>query len=168
MDQKAWDLSYRSIKAAIGKAGCVGYNFSARGSNQSMARTAAMFTAFSLIEKPERKDMREMKNWISDEYKRSTNCHAVTSLAVVYGFMGMKHAGTVAMHRNFNYHKWLFALVDPGEKGSLYYFPKRSNWGGDVYLGLKTVGNYQIALALLSAKEDTLWMFGNRKKNWLK
>ena len=66
-----------------------------------------------------------------------------------------------------NYHRWLLALAQPFDQNhGAYYFGKRANFGGDKYLGLRTVGNYQTVLILTSAKNDTLWSFGNRNETW--
>ncbi len=161
-----WDLSYQSVAAAIGKNGNVGYNFSARGDYQSMARTGSVATALTLAEKSAA-DLKGMKLWMNDNFKRSTNCHAVTSMAVIFGFMGIKNSDPESFRKTLDYHRWMLALVQPFDPNDgAYYYGKRANFGGDKYLGLRTVGNYQTILTLASAKNDSLWCFGNRTKNW--
>ena len=62
-----------------------------------------------------------------------------------------------------------FALATPVDPDhGAYYFGKRGNFGGDGYLGFRPVANYQTALILASAKNNTLWSFGNREKDWFK
>tara|TARA_R110000850_G_scaffold239282_3_gene364106 strand:+ start:3078 stop:4481 length:1404 start_codon:yes stop_codon:yes gene_type:complete len=161
-----WDHSYQSVEAAIGKNGNVGYNFSARGDYQSMARTGSVATALTLAEKSP-SDLKGMNRWMGENHKRSTNCHAVTSMALIFGFMGNKNNNPKAFRETMNYHRWLLALAQPFDQNhGAYYFGKRANFGGDKYLGLRTVGNYQTVLILTSAKNDTLWSFGNRNETW--
>ncbi len=168
LSRDEWDLSYKSVKAAIGKNGNIGYNFRSRSDYQSMARTGATATALSLLE-TSGDDLRGMTKWMEKNYKRSTNCHAVASMGTIFGFMGLKNSNESAWRENLDYHRWLFALVHPfDDDHGAYYYGKRGNFGGDNYLGLRTVGNYQTILMLASAKADTLWSFGNRKKGWAK
>jgi hypothetical protein len=167
-DNDAWDLSYRSVEAAIGKNGNVGYNFSARGDTQSMARTGAMASALFLADQSS-SNLKGMNRWMEENYKRSTNCHAVTSMGLIFGFMGLKNSGPRGFRETMDYHQWMLALAHPiDEDHGAYYFGKRGNFGGDGYLGYRPVANYQTALILASAKNNTLWSFGNREKNWSK
>jgi hypothetical protein len=166
IDEEAWDSSYRSIKASIGEEGNVGYNFSLTVSEESMARTGITATALELASKSSG-DKRGMYGWIKDNYKRSTNGHTVTSMGLIFGFMGKTNGDPRALRTSLDYHRFLLAMctpIDPAQ--GAYYYGLRTNIGGDSYLGFRTVGNYTTALILHSVKKDTLWSFGNRKPSW--
>lgn len=168
IDDAAWKLSYKSIDAALSPNGSVGYNFSAKGSYESMARTACMATALEIAQRSAG-DRRRMFNWLDENQKRLTNGHATTSLGIYFGSIGYANAKERS-HREFlDYHKWLLALVTPSNPGhGAYYYSKRDNNGGDGYLNYRTVANYQTLMMLTSARDDTLWSYGNYTEKWYK
>ncbi len=168
IDETTWKLSYRSVEVSISGDGSVGYNFSARGPTQSAARTGCMATALELAER-ERTDLRGMVSWMADNYKRCSNGHATTSMGLVLGFMGSTQGKDRDHRKCLDYYRWLFALCTPEDDDhGVFYYCKRDNFGGDGYLGYRPVGNYQMVLLLNSARNDTLWSFGNRTTEWLR
>ena len=63
----------------------------------------------------------------------------------------------------------MYSLVQPAnfEHGSCYY-GHRGNHCGDGYCKRRLVGNFTTLMTLCSARDDTLWMYGNRKREWYK
>ncbi|MCU0796887.1 MAG: DUF6288 domain-containing protein [Akkermansiaceae bacterium] len=166
LDAEVWDLSYRSIKASIGEEGNVGYNFSLTVSEQSMARTGITATALEVADKSSG-DRRGMFRWIKENYKRATNGHTVTSMGLIFGFMGQTNGDARGLLNSLDYHRFVLALCSPVDPAQgAYYYGVRTNFGGDGYLGFRTVGNYTTAMILHSVRKDTLWSFGNREKSW--
>lgn len=166
INEEAKNKSTKSIMA--NGANFVPYAIAGKGQGQGMARTAAFAIALDINNQhPEAKQA--YFDWIDNNFKRSTNCHAVTSMGVIFGFAGTANVSKESIRKNLDYHKWVFGSVLPSDleaKNGLLYFAKERNIGGDKYLGIDTVANYQIILAL-NAIQQNLWIHGNRKKQWL-
>ena len=163
-----WDLSYEAIEASFGSHGEVGYNFSARGGGQSTPRTGAMLTALALSER-NKSDARKMGRWLGENNHLFPNVHAMTFIGPVFGFMGLKNTGKSSYRKAFDDYQWMFSLIQPAnyDHGS-YYYGDRGNSGGDEYCKKRLVGNVMALMVLNSYRDDTLWVFGNRTKNWSK
>jgi len=163
-----WDTSYKAVSAAIGSDGAVGYNFSARGGGQSTQRTGAMLTALMLTER-DKSDARNMAKWLGQNNQLFPNVHAMTFVGPVFGFMGLKNTGKSSYQKAFKDYHWLFSLLQPvNYDHGCYYYGDRGNSGGDEYCKKRLVGNVLAVMVLSSYKNDTLWVFGNRKENWYK
>src|SRR5690606_12114914 len=101
---------------------------------ESMARTGIIATSLE-VAGLESGDKRGMYGWIKDNYKRSTNGHTVTSMGLIFGFMGMTNGDARGLRTSLDYHRFLLAMctpVDPAQ--GAYYYGARTNIGGDSYL----------------------------------
>lgn len=163
-----WKLSYKSIEAATGDNGGVGYNFSLRGDGQSANRTGATLTSLVLAERDKAK-VRDMSDWLIENNNQYLNVHAMTFIGPIYGFMGLKNSSSTQYRKILDKYQWFFALLQPVNysQGS-YYYGGRGNTGGDEYCNKRICGNIMSLLVLNSHRNDTLWMYGNRKKDWFK
>lgn len=161
-----WDLSYQAVALSIGNDNGVGYNFSARGGAQCGSRTGSMVTAQVLADR-DTSDARRISSWLEENYHQFPNTHAMTSLGLIYGVMGLKNSSESSYRKCMDDYRWMFSLVQPAnlEHGS-YYYGQRKNHGGDGYCNRRLVGNYTTIMMLTSHRNDTLWMFGNRERNW--
>ncbi|MFC4992741.1 DUF6288 domain-containing protein [Rubritalea tangerina] len=163
-----WKLSYKSIAASVAGDGAVGYNFSARGGSQSANRTGATVTFLKLADK-RAPELRSMSDWLVDNPNHYLNVHAMSFIGPIYSFMGLRNISERSYKKNISAYQWLFALVQPAnyDHGS-YYYGGRGNTGGDEYCNKRFCGNIMSVLVLNSHKSDTLWLYGNRKTEWLK
>jgi len=165
-DWSKWDLSYKAVSAAFGRNGEVGYNFSARGGTQCTSRSGAMLIALNLTGK-NKGDARRMGKWLSDHDEWFPDVHAMTFIGPAFGFTALKNTGKSSYKKAFQHYRWLFSLIQPiNYKQGSYYYSDRGNSGGDAYCNKRLVGNVMTLIVLESYRNNTLWMFGNRKKNW--
>ena len=167
-DWKIWDTSYESVNQAVGGAGEVGYNFSARGGSQSGSRTGAMLTALVLADQ-KKKQVRTFGKWLNEHNQCWPDVHAMTFIGPIYGFTGLKNSRPSFYRKAMDDYRWLFSITQPVNfsQGS-YYYGDRGNSGGDSYCNKPFVGNIMSIYVLNSHRSDTLWMLGNRKKEWNK
>lgn len=168
-DWTTWDISYKkAVVPSFGSSGGIGYNFSARGGDQSTPRTGAMLTALAMVGK-NKSDQRQLADWLSDNHQVFPNVHAMTFIGPIYGFMGLKNSNMRDYRKAMDDYQWMFSLMQPVnyDHGS-YYFSDRGNSGGDEYCKKRLVGNVMALMVLNSHRDDTLWMLGNRKQKWYK
>ena len=165
-DWSKWELSYKAVSAAFGREGQVGYNFSARGGSQCTTRSGAMLIALNLT-KRNKADARRMGKWLADNDQLFPDVHAMTFIGPIFGFSALKNTGKSSYKKAFQHYRWLFSLIQPvNYKQGVYYYSDRGNSGGDKYCNKRLVGNVMAVIVMASNRDDTLWMFGNRKKNW--
>ena len=167
-DWEPWELSMRAVKDAIRTAGAVGYSKASPGQKQSGARSGSMATGLALVNR-DKKMLRDMGKWLSENHRQFPDTHSMTSLGLVYGFMGLKNAKPKEIPGCHEDYRWMYALTTPpNSNAGVYYYACRHNHVGDKYLKKEQVGNWVTILTLSAHKNDTLWCFGNRKKNWYK
>ena len=158
----------RAVKDAIRTAGAVGYSKASPGQKQSGARSGSMATGLALVNR-DKKMLRDMGKWLSENHRQFPDTHSMTSLGLVYGFMGLKNAKPKEIPGCHEDYRWMYALTTPpNSNAGVYYYACRHNHVGDKYLKKEQVGNWVTILTLSAHKNDTLWCFGNRKKNWYK
>ena len=165
-DWDPWELSFKSVTDAMRVPGAVGYSVRSPGAFQSGTRSGAMATALTLADRE--KSMRgKMGDWLSSTRIEFPNTHAMTSLGIVYGFMGIKNAAPKAMQDCYDDYRWMFSLTTPpNARQGTYYYGCRANHTGDKYLKRRLVANWVTIMALCTHRSDTLWIFGNRKRDW--
>lgn len=168
IDKEVWDLSMKCLNTATTNDHAIGYNFSARSGHQGGARTGSLACALRIgnLELPR---LTDMGTWLGNHYKEFPDAHAMTSIGMIYGTFGLKATHYEKWEEHMRYHQWMFALTTPvnWNQGS-YYYGQKGNHGGDSYLGYNRVANFTNILLLNSYRDDTLWMTGNRKKEWLR
>ncbi|GAA5495716.1 hypothetical protein Rhal01_01895 [Rubritalea halochordaticola] len=167
IDKEVWDLSMKCLDTATAGNHAIGYNFSARSGHQGGGRTGSLACALRIgnLQLPR---LTDLGTWLGDHYKEFTDAHAMTSMGIIYGTFGLKATHYRKWEEHMRYHQWMFALSTPENwrQGS-YYYGQKGNHGGDSYLGYQQVANFTNILLLTSYRDDTLWMLGNRKKEWL-
>lgn len=167
-DWGVWNISYKKAVETSLEGGAVGYNFAGRGGDQSVPRTGAMLTALSLSGK-NKSHVRKMGGWLADNNDLFPNVHAMTFIGPIYGFMGLKNTSIRDYRKAMDKYQWMFSLVQPANYShGVYYYSDRGNSGGDGYCKKRLVGNVMALIVLNSHRDDTLWMLGNREKNWSK
>lgn len=167
-DWKTWDLSYKAIEVSLSEDGSVGYNFSARGGSQCTPRTGAMLTALKIANK-EKSTARQMGKWLYKNNQVFPDVHAMSFIGPMFGFTGLKNTNDSHYRKVMDEYRWLYSLKQPANfKYGMHYFGDRENTGGDEYCNKRYVANIQSIYLMNSHRENTLWMSGNRKKNWYK
>ena len=93
----------------------------------------------------------------------------MTSLGLVFGFMGIKNTEPRKLDDCYQSFQWKYALVTPPHANhGLFYFGQKLNHNGDKYLNHQLVANWMSILTLSANRSDTLWVFGNRNREWYK
>ena len=90
-----------------------------------------------------------MGTWLNEHRREFPNTHAMTSLGIVFGFMGIKNSSENALRKCLDDYRWMYSLVTPAnfDHGS-YYYGCRSNHGGDGYCNRRLVGNWVSLITL--------------------
>ena len=104
---------------------------------------------------------------MKEHYQEFPDAHAMTSIGLMFGFMGLKNTDERGYRKCLDDYRWMFSLVQPAnlDHGS-YYYGQKHNSGGDGYCKYRLVGNYMTLMMLNSHRNDTLWLFGNRERGW--
>lgn len=166
IDPEGWALSWKSVEASMSN-NAVGYNASARGGYQGGGRTGLMATAFGLRGTTDT-TARNMGRWLGEHYREFPDAHAMTTTGLVMGLCGLRNASERNWRSAMDYKRWMWALATPDDPAvRSFYFPSKSNIGGDGYLNMELSGVWMTLLSLAAYREDTLWIFGNREKGWL-
>ena len=168
IDQAVWDLSVECVEGAMSGSDAVGYNFSARSGSQGGARTGSMTTGLVIFDDFKTKQLaKRMGKWLSEHYKEFPDAHAMTSAGLIYGTSGLKNTDLKAWKEHMKYHRWMFALCEPPDwDQGMFYFGQKGNHGGDSYLNYQDTANFTALMLLESYRDDALWMFGNRTRDW--
>ena len=168
IDEKIWDLSLECVQGAMTGSDAVGYNSSARSGSQGGARTGSMATGLMLYDDLKSKGLaKRMGKWLGDHFKEFPDAHAMTSIGLVYGTSGLKTTSFADWKDLMEYYRWMFALCQPADwDQGMYYFGQKGNHGGDSYLGYQNTAQFIALMMLESYRDDALWMFGNRSRNW--
>lgn len=163
-----WELSMLAVKAAVQTPGAVGYSKASRGQKQSAPRSGSLATGLVLAEQ-DSKMQREIGDWLGENRYTFPDTHSMTSLGIVYGFMGLKNTNPKKLPDCYQDYQWMYALTTPPHaKDGVYYYGCRDNHNGDKYIKYQHVGNWITIMTLCAHRNDTLWSFGNRTHNWFK
>ena len=125
-------------------------------------------TSLVLAER-DKSQVRDMSGWLIENPNNYMDVHAMSFIGPIYSFMGLKNSSSTQYRKIMDKYQWLFSMVQPVNysQGS-YYYGGRGNTGGDEYCNKRICGNIMSLLVLNSHRNDTLWMYGNRKKDWFK
>lgn len=167
-DWKGWELSMQAVKDATKTDGAVGYNKASPGQKQAAARSGSLVTGLVLADR-DSKMQRQIGSWLYDNHHTFPDTHSMTSLGILYGFMGMKNTSPNKLSKVYKNYRWMYALTTPpNTEAGVYYYGCRDNTNGDKYINYNQVGNWLTIMTLCTQRNDTLWAFGNRTPNWMK
>lgn len=167
-DWEPWELSMQAVKDAITVPGAVGYSKASRGQKQGATRSGSLGTGLVLADR-DPSIQREIGEWLHENHSTFPDTHSMTSLGIVYGFMGLKNTNPKKLPDCYQDYQWMYALTTPpNAKEGVYYYGCRDNHTGDKYLKYQHVGNWLTIMTLSTHRDDTLWSFGNRTRDWFK